>query len=72
VTTLYLIGGGVLVILAALWLGMRTARRQGAAEAREEEARHVVENAERITAAVEAAPRDAGSLVERVSKQGHI
>lgn len=61
---------GVVAALAGfalvLWAGFRAARQAGAAEARQEEAEHVVQNAERITAARDAAPGTVGELADGV------
>ncbi|MBM3549664.1 MAG: hypothetical protein FJX54_22220 [Alphaproteobacteria bacterium] len=69
-TTLYALAGLVLIVVASVWLAIREGRKTGRAEAREEEARHVVENAERITAARDAAPADADALARRVLDDG--
>lgn len=69
---LYAYGALLLVLVLVLWAGFRAARVSGRDEQRAEEAEHVVQNAERITAAVEAAPRDAADLVKRVSERGRI
>jgi len=65
----------VVIVLVAcfglvLWAALRSARAVGGAEARAEEAQHAVENAERITAARDAAPADVGALAKRVLDDG--
>jgi CHASE3 domain sensor protein len=72
VTTLYLLGGLALIAVAAVWLAIREGRRSGRAETRAEEAQHAVENAERITAAVESAPRTVGDVADRVRRGGRL
>ena len=65
---LQFLGAGVVLGAVGLlvWMGFRSARQAGAAEARETEAKHAVDNAERIVGAVADAPRDAGELDDRV------
>jgi hypothetical protein len=65
-----LLGAGSIIVIfgLVLWAALRSERSAGAADTRAEEAQHAVENAERITAAVESAPRTVGDVADRVRR----
>jgi hypothetical protein len=69
-TTVLAIAGLTACFGLVLWAALRSARSAGGAEVRAEEAQHAVENAERITAARDAAPADVGALAKRVLDDG--
>lgn len=56
--TLYLMGLAALCVGLAVWLGLRTARKAGAAQAREKGARKVIENVDAAKRAVDSLDRD--------------
>ncbi len=65
---LQFLGAGVVLgaVGLILWMGFRSARQAGAAEARETEAKDVAKAAERVADATADAPRTADDLVDRV------